>query len=93
MANIGSEVERALKWKEKRNNTYSLLAFHRALELVDLTLALPYPLPKLRELSRTREALVDYFAGDNHYHSSDVLWQKYIFAFTLAAQMQRKPER
>ena len=32
MANVGSEVERTLRWKEKGNSRYSQLAFFRALE-------------------------------------------------------------
>ena len=39
MANIGSEVERAVKWENRGNLEYSRLAFERALELVDLTAA------------------------------------------------------
>lgn len=38
MANIGSEVERAMKWKEKNNQKFSQKAFFRALELFNLTL-------------------------------------------------------
>ena len=36
MANIGSEVERALNWRKKGNLDYSLKACERALELFDL---------------------------------------------------------
>lgn len=35
LANIGSEVERALNWKAKSNPDYSLRAAERALELSD----------------------------------------------------------
>lgn len=38
MANIGSEVERALNWKAKDNILYCQQAFERVLELLDLTL-------------------------------------------------------
>ena len=38
MANIGSEVERALNWRIKNNVDYAQKAFERALELIDLTL-------------------------------------------------------
>ncbi len=38
MANIGSEVERALNWRAKKNAAYAQKAFERALELIDLTL-------------------------------------------------------
>ena len=37
MANIGSEIERAIKWKNKNNAQYCRLAFERGLELLDLT--------------------------------------------------------
>ena len=43
----------------------------------------------LKELCRTREALVDYFFGENEYRSSDELWQKYFRAFSWWASLQR----
>ena len=39
MANVGSEVERTISWKNKGNLEYSQKAFERALELLDLTIA------------------------------------------------------
>jgi hypothetical protein len=61
MANIGSEVFRAMSWRQK-NREYSRLALERALELLDLTLeAVAASGSRLRELTRLREALVDYF--------------------------------
>ena len=60
MANIGSEVERAINWKNKNNEEYSRLAFERALELIDLTITDEKNLKRLRELTRVRENLVDY---------------------------------
>ena len=41
MANTGSEVGRAIKWRKKGDAEYSRLAYERALELMDLTLADP----------------------------------------------------
>lgn len=38
MANIGSEVGRTLKWKQKGNTTLAQNAFIRALDLFDLTI-------------------------------------------------------
>lgn len=61
MANIGSEVERALKWREKNNSEYSVLAFERALELLDLTIEDDKNNSRLKELMRLRETLADYF--------------------------------
>ncbi|MDP2652597.1 MAG: hypothetical protein Q8Q08_01040 [Candidatus Omnitrophota bacterium] len=89
MANIGSEVERALNWRAKHNAEYSQKAFERALELMDLSLGNAKGLPRLKELSRAREALVDYFQGNNEFGSSDELWRKYFFHFTYAARRNR----
>ena len=60
MANIGSEVERALIWRAKNNADYSRNAFERALELVDLTLDSVSSFARLKEVARVREAMVDY---------------------------------
>ena len=86
MANIGSEVERALKWRERNNVDYSQKAFERALELVDLTLESPGKPSHLKELARLREALVDYFCGANEFGSTDSSWRKYFSHFTYAAR-------
>lgn len=86
MANIGSEVERAVNWRAKNNADYSQKALVRALELIDLTLANTKGYPRLKELARVREALVDYFYGTNQFVSSDLLWKKYFLAFAYAAR-------
>ena len=86
MANIGSEVERALKWKVKNNAAYSQQAFERSLELLDLTLDDRKNSSRFKELTRLREAIVDYFFGKNEFKSTDELWQKYFLGFTYAAR-------
>ena len=88
MANIGSEVERALNWKAKKNETYSRQAFERALELLDFTLDAHQDFDTLREVARTREALVDYFFGRNEFQSTDDSWRKYFLAFNYSARRQ-----
>ena len=86
MANIGSEVERALNWRAKNNAAYSQQAFERALELVDLSLKGNKSFPRLKELARVREAIVDYFFGTNQFRSTEILWRKYFLNFTYAAR-------
>ena len=86
MANIGSEIERALKWRAKQNATYSQKAFERALELMDLTLDNSQGFSRLKELARLREAIVDYFSGTNEFVSTETSWQKYFASFTYAAR-------
>ncbi len=85
MANIGSEVERAINWREK-NRKYSIDAIDRALELIDLTVADKKNIKRLKELLRLREVLVDYFYSDNQYGSSDKLWHSYFYPFFYATR-------
>ena len=88
MANIGSEVGRAINWRKKKNYQYSKMAFFRALELLDLTIACRKNKKRLKELTRVREALVDDFVGENKFSSSDELWQKYFWAFNHSARLK-----
>jgi len=81
MANIGSEVSRALNWRKKGRPDLSQKALYRALELIDLTVSGTRQYPRLKELFRVREALVDFFCGENTFASSEVLWRKYFDCF------------
>jgi len=84
MANIGSEVERAINWKKKKDEEYSRMAFERALELIDLTMADTKNRKRLREISRIRESLADYFIGGNQHLSSEKVWKNYFYGFAFA---------
>ena len=88
MANVGSEVGRAIAWKDK-NEEYRIKALERALELLDLTIVDIRNRTRLKELTRLREALVDHFYFDNRYSSSDRLWRNYFYAFGYAANLKK----
>ena len=90
LANVGSEVERALNWEAKRNPEYSRLAVLRALELLNLTIADPRHRRRLKELTRLREALLDYFFGSNEFRSTDKIWRNYFYGFAYASALERK---
>lgn len=88
MANIGSEVERAISWKEKRKEELSMGAFFRALELFDLTIeGVGRDGAKLKELCRAKEFFCDYYIGENQYHQTKEMWQKYFYHFTCKARI------
>jgi len=89
LAHVGSEVERALAWAEKNNPAYSRLAFERALELLALTIADPRHVSRLKELTRIRENLLDYFMGENEYATTPRMWRRYFFAFAFAAKNRK----
>lgn len=89
LANVGTDIERAIRWKQKNNLDYSQKAFERALDLLDLTIADSKNRKRLKELLRTREALADYFVFDNEYGSTDESWQNYFLPFNYAAALRR----
>ncbi len=86
MAHVGGEVERAMNWRTKGHAESSRLAAERALELMDLTLESTKGYPRLKEVARAREALVDDFFGRNEYRSTDEAWRRYFGAFTWLAR-------
>ncbi|MHB9150571.1 MAG: hypothetical protein ACYC33_10950 [Thermoleophilia bacterium] len=90
MANVGSEVERALGWACRDNREFSGRALERGLELLGLTIADPRHRHRLKELTRVRETLLDYFLGDNQYASTADAWHSYFHAFGVAAAIRRE---
>ncbi len=86
MANIGSEISRALKWKKKGNEKYCLKSTVRALELISLTLENVTVKSHIKEITRLREVIVDYFYGNNEHSSSEDSWEKYFNHFNIAAR-------
>jgi len=89
LGHVGSEVERALKWRGKNNPGFSMNAVDRALELLDLTIAAPGNRLRLKELCRSREVVVDFFCGENQYPSSEESLRAYFFHFACAARLAR----
>ena len=89
MANIGSEVIRANKWKIKSRNDYAIMAADRSLELLDLTISLHQKPARLKELTRLRETLADYFYLDNEYSSNPKSIENYFLAFNYMARLGR----
>jgi hypothetical protein len=91
LGHVGSEFSRAWKWKDC-NPQIARGAIDRALELMDLTLDDPRhrrSLPRLREIARTREVLVDFLVGVNEYHSDGRSLQRYFDAFALLAARRK----
>ncbi|MFA5098489.1 MAG: hypothetical protein WC490_07725 [Candidatus Margulisiibacteriota bacterium] len=86
MANIGSDVARAINWKRKGNPGLSFEALERALELCDLTIDDQKNRDRLKEILRMREVLADYFLGGNEYGSTDKNWQSYFDFFAFSAR-------
>lgn len=93
MANIGSEVGRTLKWKQKGNNTLARNAFIRALDLFDLTIETgrdnDSPSSRdsmLRELLMARDQFCEeYLSKDNNATAPS---DKYFSQFAKACALR-----
>jgi len=90
MANIGSEVERAIKWRTK-DEGISRHAAERGLELLWLTIDDVRNRTRLKELARLYEVLADHFWFENSYSSTDQQWHRYFRAFNWAARVAQRP--
>jgi hypothetical protein len=88
LANIGCDVERTIRWRNRGALESSTQAFWRVLELMDLTIADPKNHRRLREIVRTRYILVDHFVYDNVHQTTDKIWQNYFLWFNYAAAAQ-----
>lgn len=90
LANVGTDVSRAISWRKKGDFVNSNDAFERAMELLDATIADPKNRgPRRKELLRVRETLKDYFLGDNEYKDTDEAWEQYFYNFCYAAALER----
>ena len=89
LANVGCDIDRAIRWKNKNNALYSDDALKRALDLLDLTISDPKNIKRLRELGRMREILKDYFFGDNSYSYTDEVLHKYFMDYNYMAAIQK----
>lgn len=88
LANIGSEVERAIDFK-KRNDDRATATFERSLDLFDLTLADARLRGRYKEIARTREVICDYFVGDNKYQSTPESLRGYFYPYFYAFSKNR----
>ncbi len=86
MANIGSEVGRAIRRRGMGEKKHEEKALERALELFDLTLSDKRWKNRAKEIARMREIVCDFFYGGNKYRTNAVSLDKYFTYFAIAAR-------
>jgi len=69
--NIGSEVSRAIKWKNASNYERQINFAIKAIELIGLTKRDPKNLKRFDELNFYQQELIDYLFGENMYENTD----------------------
>ena len=90
LANVGSDVERTIQWKNQGNIEYSMQACIRALELLDLTIMDPKNKRRRKEILRVRYMFADHYMGINEFSFTDQYWQQYFLDFAYAAALERR---
>ena len=81
ISNIGSEVNRAIKWKNKGNSNRSKGFCEKAIDFLKLTKEDPKNQRRDEEFDFCIEELEDYFLGENIYGTTDDMLVKYYDAF------------
>lgn len=81
LANIGSEVNRAINWKNRGNKQRQISFCNKAIEFLELIKTDPKNKHRAGELDCCIEELTDYFLGENLYHTTDEMLMKYYNAF------------
>jgi hypothetical protein len=92
LANVGSEVGRAVRAKTGGAEARFEAALGRALELFDLTLADPRWRGRRREIARARELVCDFLVGDNAYGSDAASLDAWFLPFAVAASSWSRRE-
>ena len=86
LANIGSEVGRAFKWKKAGVKERADGAFYRARELFDATLADKKNWKKTREINIAKELFADLFFNRGEYKETPENLEKYFTEFAILAR-------
>lgn len=93
MANIGSEVYRAIKWFRKKEQKYFQSAFERALELLDFTITDNRWKGRRKEICRAREVFCTLLTDSGNIPNLDYeldSLDRYFMWFAVYAR--RKPQ-
>ena len=87
MGNIGSEISRAVKFKERGNDDRMFNAAKRAIELFEFSLDSNVQFyGRMVELCRGKEEFLDYIFGGNTFHTDPAKMIRYYDQFVGLAR-------
>lgn len=89
LANIGSEMNRALHFQELKDEESRKNSLIRIFDLISLSLADPKWKSHLKELTRLKEVASAMFVKHNDYFVSVKTIRDYFLAFALAARKNK----
>ncbi len=93
LANIGSEVGRAFKWKKAKIKDRADTAFFRAWELFDATVNDTKNARKRKEIDIAKELFADLYFDRNEYKETESGLEKYFTDFAILARQFRDDNR
>lgn len=81
ISNIGSEVARAIRYKNRGDIQKTHNFCDKAIEFWEMSKRDPKNKHRIGEFDCAIEELSDYFKGDNKYNTSDEILRRYYDAF------------
>ncbi len=92
LGNIGSEFERAVRWKQRGRQAFAWNAAVRTLAQLDKTLTdSRHAGHRRREIARLRDEVCDVLFSDQLKTQSAQQLQRYFMAFATAARKTSRP--
>lgn len=88
LGNIGSEINRALKFQGKNQQLFEN-AIYRAVDLLDLTIEDTRWRNRLKEITRIREVFCNTVFGNGEYSTSLDDLNQYFYFFAFAARKNK----
>jgi len=81
ISNVGSEVARAIRYKNKGDDQKKINFCNKAIEFLELIEKDPKNQHRKNEFDFCIEELKDYFLGENYYRTTDEMLTRYYDAF------------
>ena len=89
LSNVGCDLARAVKWRNKGDIENSKKAFDYALKFFDLTINDSKHIAYRDELLRVHSELINYFMGNNEHNVTDEEWDDYFLFFNYLYALQK----
>ena len=81
ISNVGSEVNRAIRWKNRKEPQKAENFCKKAIEFLEIIKRDPKNVHRRGELDAAIEELRDYFLGENLFQTTDEVLTRYYDAF------------
>ena len=85
ISNVGSEVNRALRWRKAGNRQREIAFCEKAIEFLNIMKQDPKNKHRIGEIDACIEELKDFFLGSNEYNTTEETLIRYYDAFLYQA--------